>query len=128
MKIYLTILTSFFCIIVQSQSYKVVDNATNLPVQYATLQTYDGGKFIAGFYSDDNGSINIISDLNFSEIKVSCIGYETIIVQKNQYTIKLNQNTTVLKEVIVTNKDYLNIDVNIIQFHILCLIIEHFKH
>lgn len=109
MKKYILIITTLFSLIAQSQNYKVIDNNTNLPVQYATLQIYDTGKFIAGFYSGEDGFINILDEFNFNEIKISCIGYETIVVPKNQYIIKLNQNVTILEEVVVTNKDFLNL-------------------
>lgn len=109
MKKYLLIIALIFSSFTQSQNYKVIDNKTNLPIQYATLQIYNSGKFISGFYTDENGSINISNEFNFNEIKISCIGYETIIVPKNQLLIKLNQNVTILEEVIISNKDFLSL-------------------
>lgn len=49
MKKYLLIIALIFSTFTQSQDYKVIDNKTNLPIQYATLQIYNSGKFISGF-------------------------------------------------------------------------------
>lgn len=109
MKEYILAVTIFFSSIIHAQSYKVIDNETSLPVQYATIQIYDAGKFVDGFYTDDNGSIEISTPLVFNEIKISCIGYKTITLKKEQSVIRLEQNPVHLEEVVITSRNLLEL-------------------
>ncbi len=87
------------------QTIHLKDHMTKKEIPFVNMLYYSGDKIIGGDYCDANGNYSINNLKEIEEIEFSCIGYETLIVEKENIkdTIYLNSSEIVLNEIIITN-------------------------
>jgi outer membrane receptor protein involved in Fe transport len=101
MKVYLLILSLFFCGIVSAQSVSgTVKDSQGLPIPGANIKV--SGEATATV-SDDNGNFTIAKSPPFT-IEVSSVGFaaKTVNVTGNQITVALAEEETKLNEIVVS--------------------------
>ena len=90
----------------QNLTFQLLDKTSGQPIPYATIKT----GLYSGVISNDDGFFTInLSDDNIPEITISCLGYETKTLSREQIkssenTIRLGEALNQLDEVYVTNK------------------------
>ncbi|WP_116789715.1 hypothetical protein [Flavobacterium psychrotrophum] len=99
------ILLFFFSVIVKAQTVTILDANTRQPVSFATLLLKQGGKIVFGTYASENGTV-VFSKVDFDVAEVSCIGYKTVFIAKDDLknSILLAKDAIALKEVVITKK------------------------
>ena len=96
---YLLIFNNIF-----AQKITVLEQGSNVAVPYATVVFYKDDMIFFGDYTNDFGEINFQKEYDF--INISCLGFETRKVFKNQIennVIFLNKINIQLEEVVLTN-------------------------
>ena len=97
---------SFCC---SSQTLKVVNQLTNIPIPYANYSVYKDKKIVQGSYCSENGKIVIKKGVDFDYLVVTCLGYEDLTISKEKIvndTLLLKPTVYHLKEVVIkTNKN-----------------------
>lgn len=104
--ILLLLLIHLKCIGQTPNNIFVYDLFSKKPVSFATILFFDEQKKQNGMYADENGFAKI-KILENTILEISCLGYETKKISNyNEIkdTIYLNPNSTILDEVIVTDK------------------------
>ncbi len=89
---------------------KLIDDKTNNPVPFATIRVMQGKLLLGGVISNGDGGFQISSRYTpvMDYIEISCIGYTTKILSKNQLSndrvivIKLKPTNVQLQEVVVS--------------------------
>jgi hypothetical protein len=98
-------LFSFCC---NSQKLIVLDAKTKKTISFVNYFLYQDKELVKGGYCSEEGLLQLNTDILFSKIKLSCIGYENLEISKksiNNNTLLLTPAVYPLKEVLVqTNK------------------------
>lgn len=87
---------------------RVCDEEDKKPIPYVTAIWTIQNRIVGGDYCDSNGFVKIDDKILFDKIELSCIGYESKILNKitlNQNTIYLKKGTINLNEVIISKKN-----------------------
>ena len=106
MKNILLILFVLFIITGNAQTITVVNSQTNEPIPFASVYLVAGNLVIDGLSCNENGAA-ILPKREFDTLKISCIGYEDLILNKNQtgsFIFYLKQKDFKLNEIIIENK------------------------
>jgi hypothetical protein len=105
MKFFFIILYLLANISYSQNKFEVIDKDTKTSIEYATILFYNSNKFIDGTYSESNGSF--ILPTGIDKISISCIGYESKIIENvintDKKIIELEKKAYVLDEIIVSN-------------------------
>jgi hypothetical protein len=96
-----------FTIEVYSQEFKIVDAQTNEPVPFATVILKKENQNIHADYADDKGVVNLSGVPAFDTAEISCVGFKSLSVLKNNITgtLYLENETVVLDEVVISKRD-----------------------
>ncbi|RZJ63679.1 MAG: hypothetical protein EOO45_20555 [Flavobacterium sp.] len=86
------------------QIIAIKDSESQQHIPYASIYLIEKDIQIAGFSADENGTINVPSQ-NFDRLKLSCIGYEDRLVDKNEIKgiIYLSPRKIELEEISISN-------------------------
>lgn len=114
MKISFIVFLLFYVSLSFSQMIQVLDKDDKKPVPYVTFLLLNQGKILGGNYCDEKGFITIDHTIVFDQIELSCIGYETKVIEK----YALNDKTIFLKNKII-NLDEVVISKNIVSTSLL---------
>ncbi|WP_343328885.1 DUF5686 family protein [Polaribacter staleyi] len=106
MKIKLTLISILFCTLslaAQTKVKGIITDIDNIPIPYCSIQ-FNGSK--EGTTSNENGGFYLESKEDWKELKVSFIGFKTLIIPltaKINYNLKftLEEETDALKEIII---------------------------
>lgn len=88
-----------------SQKITVFDSKTKLPISFANFSLFNQDDFIYGSYCSDKGELVIPDGLLYSKIKITCIGYENLEINKENIkndTLLLSLAVYPLKEIVIT--------------------------
>ena len=97
-----TILATFLFVNVQAQTIngKILDNETKEPIVGALVQSVSG---LQSATSNNEGKFNITLKNTTDSLKISFIGYQTLVVaSKPNLVISLNNNAQQLQSVVIT--------------------------
>lgn len=94
-----------------SQTIKVIELESKLAIPYATVKLLKNNKTVKGFYTDENGNLDLTKDVIGDKVIISCIGYNNkeITISTGENTIELEKKFINLNEVIVSNKKQIQI-------------------
>jgi hypothetical protein len=98
---------------ISAQQKQILDYDTNESIPFATIQfNNDENKTIFSTYSNELGFFNPKLNSTYSTINISCMGYEAITINNNEFNkdiYYLKKNVIELKEVIVSSKDKIKV-------------------
>ena len=107
MRSILMVVFILFCFVSFSQSIQIVDKKDNTPVPYATVLLINQNKIVGGNYCNQDGFLNIDNSVVFDKAELSCVGYETKVLEKlelNSKIIFLENKVMPLQEIVISNK------------------------
>lgn len=89
-----------------SQTLKVIELESKLVIPFATVKLLKSDKIVKGFYTDENGNLDLSKDIIGDRAMISCIGYSNkeITISIGENIIELEKEFINLNEVIVSNK------------------------